>query len=233
MAYTARELIAKSYYLSQVVSRELQTVSGSQEQDALALLNELLDIKGSDLRLIPYFRRDTFNTVAGQEEYFVENLLEIDAITFNLQSVRYPMLEETRSEYFGTARVDNLQSLPFTWHAERELGGMRVYLYYVPNQVYTVKYSGKFGLTDVTLDTDLTLTYDRYYIAYLRYALAQYICADWGVSFPGESQKKFEEIRKKLMDVSPTDLKMRKSSYFGYGPALNYAIVNISGGFVP
>lgn len=233
MAYTALQLITRAYYLSGIVSRELQTVDAAQEQDGLDLLNELLDLKGSDLRLIPYWARSSFPTVSGQEKYTISNLVEIDATTFELDSVRFLMSEKSRYEYFGTARANNVDSLPFTWHYERVKGGMDIYLYYTPNQVYTVSYSGKFQLSDVTITTDLTLTYDRYYIAYLRFALAEMIAIENLVAFPQDAKLKLEEIRKKLMDVSPFDLSMRKQSYFARGPELNYAIANISGGWVP
>jgi hypothetical protein len=235
MAYTALTLITRAYNLSGVVSRELQTVTGTQEQEGLELLNELLDLKGSDLRLIPYWTPATFNTVAGQEMYFVPNLLDIDlnTLTFNLQSVRFPTKYKSRSDYFGTARANGIQSFPFSMRPERVLGGMNIYLYYVPNQVYPVNYFGKFGLQDVTLTTDLSLTFDRYYISYLRYALGESISMEYTIDYPQQAAEKLKEIRKKLMDVSPPDMTMRKMSYFGYGQGLNWAIANISGGYVP
>ena len=55
MAYLAVDLISRAYYLSQVVSRELQVVSGTQITDGLYLLNSLIDFKNSDLREIPYY----------------------------------------------------------------------------------------------------------------------------------------------------------------------------------
>ena len=58
MAYTARMLITRAYYLSQIVSRQLQEVSGEQIEDGLFLLNALLQFKSTDLREIPYFIRD-------------------------------------------------------------------------------------------------------------------------------------------------------------------------------
>jgi hypothetical protein len=233
MAYSALKLITRAYYASGVVSRELQTVSGSQIQDGLELLNAILDFKGTDLRLIPYWTRDSFDTIAGEEKYHIENLIEIDATSFDLDSVRYPMQSQTRYEYFGTARVNNIESLPFNWRAERVLGGMDIYLYYVPNQVYTVNYSGKFALSNVTLVTDLSLTYDPYYIQYLWLALAEFICIDNLVSLPPQTKAKLEEMRKKLMDVSPFDLSMRKQSFFDNSATINYAIANLSGGWVP
>lgn len=234
MAYTALQLITKSYYLSQIVSRGLQTVSGEQITDGLDLLNSLLAFKGSDVRLIPYFRRDSFPTIAGTEEYFRPNLLAIDAITFNLGDVRFPMQEMTRKDYFNSPRVDNISSLPFSYRAERELGGMRLYLYFQPGAVYTVKLSGKFGFDEVTLTTDLSLTYDTFYIEYLRYALAEYICSDWGATFPDQSMQKFKEIQDKIMDVSPPDLSIQKSSYFGdRRGGLDWQYINLGVGYVP
>ncbi len=229
MAYTARELITRSFFLSQVVSRGLQTVSGEQITDGLYLLNALLDYKSTDLRLIPYFQRTTFNTVAGTESYFVDDLLYIDSLTFNIGTVRYSLLDFTRKEYFANPRVDDVQSLPYCYRAERELGGMRIFLYFVPADVYVMKISGKYGFSEVTLDTDLSLVYDLYYIEYLRYSLASEICEEWGSTFPDQSKLKLTAMEKKLMDVSPADLSMTKRGYFSGVPALDWQLCNLPG----
>lgn len=233
MAYTALQLITRAYYLSQVVSRELQTVSADQVTDGLYLLNALIDFKNTDLRLIPYFKRDTFNTVAGQEEYFIADLLQIDSMTFNIGVTRFSMDEKTRDEYFAISRVDSVQSLPVTYRLEREKGGLRIFMYPLPADVYEVKYSGKVSLTDVTLNTDMSLTYDLYYIEYLRYALAEYICAEYGATFPDQSMMKLRQIEKKLMDVSPKDLSISKRNYFGGNPGIDWQSVNLWKGYYP
>lgn len=233
MAYTALQLITRAYYLSQVVSRQLQTVDGQQITDGLYLLNALLDIKGSDLHLIPYFTTTNFTTIAGQEEYFVQNLLYVDSMTFNIGVVRYPMIEMTRKQYFATGRVDNIQTLPWSYRTERCLNGSNIFLYFVPDTGYVVKIWGKYGLTDVTLQTDLSATYDAYYIEYLRFALAEYICTEWGVSFPDEAKAKYAEIRKKLMQQSPPDLSIQKRSYFTTNPSIDWQFVNIGRGWTP
>ncbi len=229
MAYTALQLITRAYYLSQVVSRQLQTVDGEQTADGLYLLNALLDIKASDLHLIPYFSEYDFNTVGGTESYFVPNLVYADSVTFNIGVVRYSMIDMTRKGYFATPRVDNVQSLPFSYRVERKLNGSQIYLYFVPADIYQMKIWGKFGLSDVTLTTDLSLTYDGFYLEYLRYALAEYICAEWGATFPDEAKAKYAEIRKKLMMISPADLSIQKRTYFSRQPALDWQLVNIPG----
>ncbi len=229
MAYSALTLITRAYHLSQIVARELQTVSGSQITDGLDLLNELLDIKGSDVRLIPYFSETIMNCVIGQEVYFLPNIYSIESITFNIGPVRFPMSYQSRDEYFGQGRVDNIQSLPFTWHLERVLDGSNLYIYYVPQDTYVLKIWGKVALTNVNLNTDLSLYYDRFYIAYLRYALAEYICSEFAQNFPEQAAMKYREIRAKLMDTSPPDLRMKKVSTLTHKPGLNWALCNIAG----
>lgn len=229
MAYTSLTLITRAYYLSGVVARDLQTVTGSQISDGLFLLNALLGFKGTDLRLIPYFQQYDFDAVIGQELYYVPGLDYVDSLTFNIGTVRYSMREMTRKEYFSTPRVDNVNSLPFSYRVERVLNGSNIYLYFLPADTYEMKVYGKFKLSDVTLNQDLLLTYDTYYIEYLRYALAEYICSDYGVTFPDQSMRKFMEIQKKLLDVSPPDLSIQSRTYFNKGPVMDWQYVNIPG----
>lgn len=233
MAYTALQLITRAYYLSQIVSRQLQTPTGDQITDGAYLLNALLDIKASDLHLIPYFNEYVFNAIQGQEMYFVPNLAYVDSLTFNIGVTRYPLIDASRKEYFAGPRIDNVQSLPYEYRIERCLNGANVFLYFVPADTYVMKLWGKFGLTDVTLTTDLSLIYDTYYIEYLRYALAEYICCEWGSTFPDEAKTKYAEIRKKLMMISPADLSIVKRGYFNGMPALDWQQINIGRGWVP
>lgn len=229
MAYTALELITRAYYLSQVVARGVQVVTGEQITDGLHLLNADLEYKSTDLRLIPYFERFEFDTVQGQEEYFIDNLLYVDSLTFNISNVRYSLLEFTRKEYFAVPRIDNVQSLPYCYRVERERGGARIYLYFVPNQVYNMRMSGKFALTDVTLTTDMSLVYDNFYLEWLRYSLAIKICEDYGATVPDATRMKYMEMTKKLMDVSPADLSIQKRGFFNNSPVMDWQLYNIPG----
>lgn len=238
MAYSALTLITRAYYLSQIISRELQTPTGAQIEDGLFLLNSLLDFKNSDLRLIPYFNQYSFlpsagAVVDGTWVVDIPNLLFIDTMTFNIGPVRYPMIDMSRKEFFATPRVDNIQTLPFSYRPERTLEGMDVYLYFTPAGIDSFRIWGKFGLTSVVLNTDMSTIYDLYYIEYLRYELAEYLCSEWAVSFPELAQRKLDELRKKIMDVSPPDLTRRKISYFGHGWGLDWQTCNLYKGWLP
>lgn len=233
MAYTALQLITRAYYLSQVVSRDLQTVSGSQITDGLYLLNAILDSKGSDLREIPYYQEYDFLSIQGQEMYTIPGLLSVDSMTFNIGDVRYAMSEETRVSYFGQYRIDNIQSLPYQYRIERNLDGANVYIYFVPAQAYLMKIWGKFSLTEVALNTDLSQLYDFFYIEFLRHDVARWIANEYGATLPDGVMQNLSILEKKVMDVSPADLSLHNLNYFGNSPGLDWQIINLSGGWLP
>jgi hypothetical protein len=250
MAYTARELITRSWFLSGIVSRNLQVPTGDQISDGLVLLNALLDFKQVETDLIPYWQYIELPMVAGQENYFLPFVAEIESATFNLDVVRYPMDFVTRRNYYGSARVDNIAALPFSYNYDRALGGGNFSTYFLPESAFPLKLMAKIFLVDVDLDTDLTNIsetvpytfvhssnqgYDTSYIEYLRYALAQYMCSEYGILFNPQSEKKLIQMQRMLMYLSPPDLSMikvtvlAKDSNTGY----NWGDVNIGHGWRP
>lgn len=233
MAYTARTLIDRSWYLSGIVARNLQTVRGDQVSDGLFLLNALLDWKVVDTALIPYWTYYEFNAIPNQEAYFIANLYAIESVTFNVDVVRYPMDFTSRRKYFGSSRVDNIATLPYNWTFNRSKGGGTLYMYFLPQSAFPIKLMGKFGLQNVTLDTDMSLTYDMAYIEYLRYALAQYMCSEYGILMNPESKKILNSIERTLMYVSPPDLSMTKISILTEGTGMNWGDVNLGRGWRP
>lgn len=233
MAMTARQLIVKSFYLSGLTSRELQTVSGDQISDGLEALNSVLSIKTANNKLIPYYHLYEFNTIAQHESYFVPNLILPQTVTFNLDTVRFSTRNVGRRNYFGAPRVDNIYSLPFSVHIERVEGGSNVYFYFIPDAAYPIKIWGKFSLDTVTLDQDLSLTMERFYIEYLRYALAEYICNDYNLSLSAPASAKLTEYENMIVDISPMDLTMSKMSTLQKQIGFNWGLVNIAKGFVP
>lgn len=233
MSYTARQLITRSWYLSGIVARRLQSVTGDQATDGLFLLNALLDWKSVQIDLIPYWTYYEFPAVIGQEQYYIPNLFAVETLTFNISTVRYSTGSLSRSNYFGSSRVDNINSLPFSWYFNRSLGGGSIYLYFKPAGDYPIKIMGKFGLTNVTLDTDLLTIYDPSYLEYLRYALARYMCSEYGILMNPESKSILAALERTLMDVSPPDLSIHKTSILSDTPGLNYGDINLGMGWRP
>jgi hypothetical protein len=113
------------------------------------------------------------------------------------------------------------------------VGGSNVFLYFVPNQVYEIKIWGKFSLTDVVLNQDLSLTYDGFYISYLRHALGIKLCSEYGQTYPDGAMKEYMSIEKKLKSISPADLSINKRSFFNTGCTFDWQFVNLSQGYYP
>lgn len=235
MAYLTRELITRSFYLSNIVSQELEHVSGSQINEGLYLLNALLAIKTANQRLIPYYNDYEFIAEIGEEKYFIPDLILAETLTFNIQSIRYSMTLLSRSEYFATPRANDVESLPYQYHIERTLNGSDLWMYYLPNQEYVFNLRGKFSLSQVTLDQDLSLTLDDYYIEYLRYALAEYICQEYNKDLNPRILEKLNEMENIIFDISPIDFTIRKQSalHTSSSNADIYVQANIAKGWWP
>jgi len=250
MSYTAQQLISRAWYLSGIVSRSLQTPTGSQISDGLEMLNSLLNFKQIETDLIPYYTYIEMPLVAGQEFYFLPYVASVESATFNLDVVRYPMQPTTRRNYYGSARADNVTSLPFNWNFNRSLGGGNLAVYFKPQEDYPLKMMVKLFLVDVGLTTDMTNVsesvpytfinsanqgYDTGYLEYLRYALARYMCSEYGILFNPQSEQIFQAMQRELMYVSPPDLSNRKASILNANRAngLTYAQINIGMGYTP
>lgn len=233
MAYSAQQLITSSWYLSGIVSRSLQTVSHQELKDGLDRLNAILDTGTSNMGLIPYFREYVFNAIPNQETYNIDNLVHIETLTFNIETVRYSILPATREEYFATGRVDNISSLPYQWYMEPYNGGSTIYLYFLPQEAYEMRLWGKFALTNVTQFQDISLVYDGFYIEYLRYKLAEYLCEYYNVVFPRSHRDRLKGYEQCIRNVSVLDLSMQKLSPFQSGAPFNYGDVNIGRGWRP
>lgn len=260
MAYTAEQLVTRSWFLSGIVARNLQVPTGDQIQDGLQMLNDLLNYKQIETDLIPYWQYITFNAVSEQEYYFLPNVAGIESSTFNINVVRYPMVQSSRTNYFGSSRVDNIYTLPFSWNFERGVGGGTFGMYFIPDQPYPIKMKVKIFLVDVSLQTDLqdvtaTFTnpynipgytpytfinngiqgYDSAYIEYLRYALARYMTSEYGIIFNPESERIYQAMARKLMYMDPPDLSGKKLSILTAtnSPGYSWGDVNIGKGWRP
>lgn len=155
MPYTTNQLIADAYYASGVVSREFATVSGGQLNDGIQWLNDILADKDVDQDMLPYETTYSFFAETGVGVYFIPDLIQIDTLVFYLNKVRYPMKYSKRNEYFGSSRVENIQTLPYTWYWERKTGGGNLHIYFNPDRNYPMEVHGTFRLSDLQLGQEL------------------------------------------------------------------------------
>lgn len=234
MSYTATKLISNAFYISSIVSRDFEVVSGNQINDGLDVLNDLLGDKSIDNGMLPYFKKYDFVVLQGVKEYFIPNLRNMDTYTFFIGTVRYSTSRQSRREFFGNSRPIDVESLPGSWHFEKELGGGRLYLYFVPDQDYPAQIWAQFGLDSVKLNENLELTYDRFYINYLKYELAVRLCKEYSWKVPPDISKQLDSYCEMIKSESSIlDLKTQKISTLTTNGFINYAQVNIGRGFWP
>jgi hypothetical protein len=241
MTYNVRRLITEAYYLTGIVSREFQTIQGGQLATGLSLLNDFLAFESIATQTIPYWQEYNFNTVLGQEIYFVPYLVDIESMCFYLSNVRIPMEQKSRKEYFFSGRVEGLTVMPFTFRMERTTGGANLWLYPLSNTPYPVMAMVKFGLDALpeqssSYDMNLSPIYDRFYLMYMRYALAELICHDANVNVPPLVTAKLTQIVEGLIEVEYPDMKCSVISTLGECPndlVSDVVKTSILGGYTP
>lgn len=234
MAYTTNQLIAGAYYAAGVVSREFETVSGPQISDGLLWLNDILSETDVNQSMVPYETTYNGTFVIGQEIYPIEDLVEIDTLTFTLDNVRYSMTYTKRNEYFGSARVNNINTLPFEWYFEKTLTGGNLYIYFKPDRAYAFEVHGVFRLNNVALGQDLSTTLAQFYRTYLRYALAERICSEYNYDTPHNVTKQLSKYQAFIAKKSRViDLRMEKVSTLQKAGSFNWAFINLAKGWRP
>lgn len=227
--YTVLQLITDAFYLSQIVSLDLQTApTGSQIEVGLNRLNGFIGNKTAKTKLIPFYERITGNLVSGQEEYFFPRMVHIETFTFFIpnpdesNAVRFNTHEDTRYKYFATARAEGIKALPYRWRQERVFGGTNFYTYFLPLENYAYEMLAKFYLDSVTLNQDLDASMEISYREYLLYGLTTYLCQMYDAEPPLSVVKQFDDLEADLMTQSPMDLTIRKTVAFSGSLAFNY-----------
>lgn len=229
----ASELIVDAWYLSGIVAREFEEVTGAKMTDGLTLLRDILEEKAINGIYIPYYSHAEFDTVPGQETYDIDGLIDLRAFTFNIGTVRYSMRRDTQKRYFDTGRVDDIDSLPFHYYAERQLNGMRLYLYFLPSEVFKMKITGKYKFLEIDLDSDIEDQVDKYYISYLKYELAKRMCDFYGYPFDRQKEETLSVLQNKVANLVGTDMSINKDTAFGRRGAFRYGQANLGRGWEP
>lgn len=233
MTYTANQLITDAYYTSDIVSREFETPTGGQLTDGLRFLNDLIGDKALETNLVPYLSKFNLNAIVGQTDYFIPNLVSIETYTFFINNIRYSTYNVNFKKFQGCFRAVDVKSLPWQWNARRVLGGMLLSVYFVPDVAYPMEIYGQFSLSEVTQFQDLSISYDRYYINYLKFELADRLCTEFGYLVPDSVSKQLFKYQKMIDEnLSSKDLTIEKISTMGQQESINYFLL-LTNGFIP
>lgn len=231
----AGQIITLAYQLAFIRSIELQQLSDGDTATGVAQLNFVLDFPSIRGALLPYYDHTEFYTTPGVPLYFQEGLIQLDTLTFNLSDnsdVRLPMVRDTRRQFYGCARVDNIQSLPFHFCADRAPGGMNIDLYFYPSDAYLMKIDGRYALTQVTSPNDI-VNLDMFYIDYVVHELASRLASLYETTLVPDTQSRLAMLRQQIHNLAGQDLTIQKNSLFrGRGVDID-VWGNLSGGFYP
>jgi len=236
MAYTLNKLITNAFYLSKIRSKDYQTVGGDDIAVGLDLFNKVLAHHSANTRMIPYYSSKTIDAVIGQEEYFIKGLVEPMSLTFNLDTVRYPVEKIGRDRYHTTGNVEGFNSLPYECSFERTLKGCDLYIHPNPASTYPLHIWGKFSFDSVGvsgLTTDMLLVYDLWYIDYLEHLLASRLCGYYGHPVDPEVQQIIDKISSNINSMNYIDITPKRINLYGRGGAVNWMSFNLDRGFSP
>ena len=96
-----------------------------------------------------------------------------------------------------------------------------------------MKIWGKFALLNVVLNQDLETTLEAFYIEYLRYALAEYICQANNITFQPQNKATLDDFEQQFLDIDAPDLTVQRKTAYGSRPLWSWSLVNLSHGWQP
>jgi len=234
MAYLASKLLIKALRTSGLVSADIgNQPSAPQMVSALFLLNEIISQLNINGALLPYTTTTDIDLVVGQEKYEIPALIELQVLTFYLDSIRFQLYNDGRADYFGSPRADNINSLPYKYHVERSPSGSTIWLYFKPSQEFPLQITGLFGYTPLIISTDISAMFDEFYRKFLRLQLAESICNYYNLSMPTGSAKDLMMIKDQLKYINVPDLSVQAENMLGGRSFLNYAQATFRNGFIP
>lgn len=230
----ARQIITLAFYRSKLVNRQLEGVTGEKVYDGLTELNLILQEKSVNQNEIPYRGRQTFPAVVGQESYLVEDLVDLESVTFLLDgNVRWPLRKATFFDYFSVGRPQDIKSLMYHYYPERENGGTRIYFYFLPDKPYPITVIGRFRFDTVTLDTELDSLVERFFQSYLIWALASRMRAVYSQSPDAYIENKVAELEANLKKINPPDFSYQPINTISSQAGFNWGDVNFGRGWRP
>jgi len=125
-------------------------------------------------------------------------LANLDSAWLLLNGVTYPLINKSRDEYLAAWKYEPLQGLPRFIITYPQTQFVLAQLYPAPSQFYEFFARGKFQLTDLTANDDMS-SLPEYYIRFLLFAVAKDVSL-----YTGRSEawtQKLEDIYRESKDV--------------------------------
>jgi hypothetical protein len=111
-------------------------------------------------------------TVVPTPDITIGRLANYDSAWLLLDGVTYPFIEQNRDAFYAAWKYDPLQGLPRFAIVEPETEVVNIRIYPAPSQVFEFVLRGKFQLTNLTSNSDLSSLPD-YYTRFFLLAVAR------------------------------------------------------------
>ncbi len=184
---SVREFVSDSY---QIISANSPTVPlhGNDLSKGIALLNRLLGQYSATGLMITVSKQVDFAVINGEglitfgPADFVPTpdiinegrLVNLENAWVTLEHVTYPLIIEDRHEFLSAYKYDALLGLPRYIIFYPQTNITTVQIFPAPSQAYELSVYGKFQLTELTSNDDMS-SLPTYYYLYLQFALAKYL----------------------------------------------------------
>jgi hypothetical protein len=181
---TVREFIRQSYRLINP-GNPTQPLHGDDQQLAITVLGQLMEFYAATGLLltiaktasIPVFNNQSIVVVGPitaipLPDITLGRLANLNSAWLELDGVTYPLIELSRDEFLASYKYAPLAGLPRFIIPFPDTDVVRLQLYPAPSQFFTFFLRGKFQLTDLTSNDDMS-SLPGYYQRYLLLATAR------------------------------------------------------------
>lgn len=134
-------------------------------------------------------------------------LANLDSAWMVLSGVTYPLIDKSRDEFLAAWKYEPLQGLPRFIITFPDTAIVRAQLYPAPSQFYTFFCRGKFQLSPLTVNDDLSAV-PEYYHLYFMYAVAKYVSKfkGRGSAWTPDLEAEYRELKDNMESASEVNL---------------------------
>ena len=217
---SVRSFINDSYQIVSAASPTV-TLQGSDLSTGINILNRLLNQYAANGLMITVSQQVDFMLNIGQGSITIGEpdytptpditnpgrLVNLLNSWVTLSNVTYPLIDESRTEFFSSYKYEALMGLPRYIIVKPQTNLTVVQVFPAPSQPYALSIYGKWQLSTLTANDDMS-SLPSYYSMYLQFALAKYLAvykarADaWTPLLEGM----FRDLEKDMIAASSTNL---------------------------
>jgi hypothetical protein len=212
---TTNQVVNNAFYLIGLVNPN-ESVPGYYTDEAIYLLNALLDHYMAVERLLPYFLTLSFALSAGKNEYLVgpkssevtsEKIASIGQASIIFNNVSYPLEQIKYYNLDGISYTTNLRARPTVIILQNEVYVSKLILYPIPDRDYEIKLQIKEQIGPV-YDQSLLIQVPVDYHRFLTYALARELSSVFRVAkaWTPILENEYQTMKQNLMDNADIEL---------------------------